>query len=122
MLSSLLSLPCFLLLQGAEAAFPVGQAALELVGFLAWFGVFGALGFHFFVLGRTAGLRPAAGAADAGIPLLADRRAARVGLAGALLLLVSLVADAAGQAAEKHRSLGAVIQRGGPALPPPPAR
>ena len=62
MLSSLLSLPCFLLLQGAEAAFPVGQAALELVGFLAWFGVFGALAELF--LAADPGARFRAGLCD----------------------------------------------------------
>jgi uncharacterized membrane protein len=102
-------LPSFLFLQEADEAFSVGQAGMELVGFLSYFAIFGALGFHFFVLRRTAGLRPADGAYGA-----ADRRAALIGLVGSILFLFSLGVAAAGD--PQHRPLLDAVIHGGPRI------
>lgn len=105
-------LPCFLFLQEADEAFSVGQAGMELVGFLSYFAIFGALGFHFFVLRRTAGLRPAAG--SDGAYGAADRRAALIGLVGSVLFLFSLGVAAAGN--PQHRPLLDAVIHSGPRL------
>jgi putative copper export protein len=75
-------LVCLILLQ-EEGSLATGKVALQLVGFLPFFAIYGALGFYLLVLRRTAGLPPEAEAFVA-----AARRASRIGFAGAVLLLV----------------------------------
>jgi len=82
--------PCLLFLQEADEAFSFVQAGRELFGFLSYFAIFGALGFHHFVLRRMTGLRPSDGAFRA-----ADRRAAFVGLVGAVFFLINLAVSTA---------------------------
>jgi copper transport protein len=72
-----------LILFQEEGALAFGEVAREFVGFLPYFGIFGALGFYFLVLRRAPGLPPESGATQT-----AARRAGLIGLAGSLLLLV----------------------------------
>jgi putative copper export protein len=99
-----LTLGLLLLFQQGEEPFSFAQPFHELFGFLAWFALFGALGFHFFVLRRARGLDPAAGRT-------ADARAARIGLAGAIVALVSLAFNVARN--RDHLPFLEALQRGG---------
>jgi copper transport protein len=83
----LLQLPCFLFLfQEAEEGLSAGEVLHELAGFLSYFAIFGTLGFVLLVLRRL----PRGEAPVAEILAAAEGRAARIGLAGALLFLVLL--------------------------------
>lgn len=104
-------------LLAAEDQVTLGGAALEYAGFLAYFGVFGALGFRFLVLRRV--LASASLASDTMTePTLrsAERGAAGIGLVGALLFVITLLIDVAGTASEKGVTLVAAISAGGPRL------
>ncbi|HEY2737549.1 MAG TPA: CopD family protein [Thermoanaerobaculia bacterium] len=101
--------PCFLFLQEADEAFSFVQAGRELFGFLSYFAIFGALGFHLFVLRRMTGLRPTDGAFRA-----ADRRAAFVGLVGAIFFLINLAVSVADN--RQHLPFLDALQHGGPSL------
>ncbi len=101
--------PCFLFLQKADEAFSFVQAGRELFGFLSYFAIFGALGFHLFVLRRMTGLRPTDGAFRA-----ADRRAAFVGLVGAVFFLINLAVSVADN--RQHLPFLDALQHGGPSL------
>jgi len=103
------NLPCFLFLQEADEAFSFVQAGRELFGFLSWFAVFGALGFHLFVLRRMTGLRPTDGAFRA-----ADRRAALIGLVGAVFMLINLAVSVADN--RDHLPFLDALQHGGARL------
>jgi putative copper export protein len=72
----------------AEEALSLGQVGRELAGFLAFFAIFGALGFYFFVLRRTPGLSSSAGGPFGTVFAAAETRAARVGLVGSMLFLL----------------------------------
>jgi putative copper export protein len=87
-------LPCVLFLQQAEEALSVGRVGTKVIEFIASFAIFGALGFYFFVLRRTAGLRPVGGAADplAGVAGAASGFWILGGLAGAVLVLRTIAA------------------------------
>ena len=101
-----------LLLQGAEEHVTPGRVALEYIGFLSFFGVYGALGFHFQVLKRlrTEGSVNAAGS----FVDRADRRAAAIGFIGSLLMVVTLLTGILNRAEEKNiRVLDAIVS-GGP--------
>ena len=99
-----------LLLQGEERV-TLGRMALEYVGFLSFFSVYGALGFHFQVL---KGLRAERSIDTAGSAVdRADRRAVVIGLVGSLLMVFTLVMGLASRAADKHTSVMAVIDKGG---------
>jgi putative copper export protein len=98
-----------LLLQEAEEHITFGRAALEFIGFLSFFGVYGALGFHFQVLrslrGDNGSLRD---------PVQrADQRAAVIGITGALLMVVNLVIGASARAAQKNVSMMEALSAGG---------
>src|SRR5689334_14512905 len=97
-----------LLLQGGPPpepeAFSVVEPLLEYLGFAAWFAVFGALGFRFAVL---------RGGIDGDAMDGARRGAARIGLIGAVLMLLRILANAARGAAERHVSIVEVLERGG---------
>jgi putative copper export protein len=75
-------LACLILLQ-EEGSLAAGKVALQFVGFLPFFAIYGALGFYFLVLRRTTGLP-----ADSEAFAAAARRASRIGFAGSVLLLV----------------------------------
>lgn len=98
-----------LLLQAeAEPGLAASDVLLELSGFLAFFAIFGALGFRLVVLRRDAGF-------DADIPgsdsafAAARRGAAMVGIVGALLMLINVFATAMAQSAARGTPFGTVL-------------
>lgn len=93
-----------MIVQASEPLVQPSEVAIELVGFLGTFALYGAVGY-----------RIAAGALHDGFPALhgADRRAATLGAAGVLLSVVALLVGAAGQAAEHHQTLGAALAGAG---------
>lgn len=99
-----------LLLQGEEHV-TLRQMALEYIGFLSFFAVYGALGFHFQVL---KGLR-AERSIDTGGSAVdrADRRAGVIGLVGSLLMVLTLALDLTSRAASRHTTLMAAVHKGG---------
>jgi putative copper export protein len=100
-----------LLLQAAEKHVTLGKVALEYIGFLSFFCVYGAMGFHFQVLKS---LRRDNAINIAGNPVdRADRRAATVGFAGAALMVVTLIASLLERAEEKNISIVDAISAGG---------
>jgi putative copper export protein len=99
-----------LLLQGPEEKVSAGKIALEYIGFLSFFFVFGALGFHFQVLKS---LRSGSAGTGRDIAAVADRRAAVIGLTGSLLMVVTLVAGLLARAADKHMAVLDVVRAGG---------
>ena len=100
-----------LLLQGAEEHFKPSKAVLEYIGFLSFFGVYGSLGFHFQVLKS---LRRENSINIAGSPVdRADRRAAAIGFAGALLMVVTLIANLLTRANDKNISVMSAMSAGG---------
>jgi len=100
-----------LLLQGGEEHVTLGRMALEYVGFLSFFSVYGALGFHFQVL---KGLRAEKGIDTGGSVVdRADRRAGVIGLVGALLMVFTLVIGLTSRAASRHTTVMAVVNKGG---------
>ena len=99
------------LLQGGEEHVTLGKVALEYVGFLSYFSVYGALGFHFQVL---KGLRAERNIDTGGSAVdRADRRAGVIGLVGALLMVFTLVMGLTSRAADKHSTVMAVVNKGG---------
>ncbi len=100
-----------LLLQGAEEHTTASKIALEYVGFISFFAVYGALGFHFQVLKA---LRTESALTVAGSPVdRADRRAAAIGLFGAVLMIFTLLNGLIGRAEEKHISIVSAVSGGG---------
>ena len=99
----------FLLLQAeADSGLQLSDVLLELIGFLAYFATFGALGFRLVVLRRDAGFD--SNMAGSGNAFAAARRgAATVGIIGALLLLVSIFANAMAQSAARGTPFGTVL-------------
>lgn len=103
----------FLAPPSAEPLISWPDPVLELVGFVAWFAIFGAIGFRYVVLRGGGPVHPAA-AGDATTVFDAARRgAARIGAIGAVLLLLDQIASLAGPAAEKHVSLLQAAQSSG---------
>jgi copper transport protein len=88
----------------AEPGFTWAHAALELIGFLGSFGLYGAAGFGNVALPGTAPL-----------PVVI-RRATSVGIVGVLVSLVALLINVAQTATVKHLTLGAAALSGGGAL------
>jgi copper transport protein len=85
--------------------------AREYAGFLAYFAVYGTLGFHFQVLKS---LRSAEPDGAVGVAEWADRKAAIIGLFGGLLMGTALLAGFAGQASRKQTSIiDAIVAAGG---------
>ena len=99
-----------LLLQQAPEPVTLGRMAREYAGFLAYFAVYGALGFHFQVLKSLRSAKPD-GAAE--VVEWADRKAAIIGLLGALLMGFAMVAGVASQATRKQTSIIDAIVAGG---------
>lgn len=80
------------LLQEGEHGFELGEAARQFAQFIAWFGIFGPLGFRYAVMRGNAGPEPDRElAAVDEIWSGALRRAALIGLGGALLLIADLL-------------------------------
>jgi copper transport protein len=101
-----------LLLQGAEEHTTPTRIALEYIGFLSFFGVYGALGFHFQVLRR---LRSNDSIDTAGSFVdRADLRAAAIGFLGAVLMIVTLLTALLNRAQEKNVRILDVVTGGGP--------
>jgi len=100
-----------LLLQGAEEHAKASKIAFEYVGFISFFAVYGALGFHFQVLKA---LRTESALTVAGSPVdRADRRAAAIGFFGAVLMIVTLLNSLIGRAEDKHISIMGAVSAGG---------
>lgn len=99
----------FLLLQAeAERGVAASDVIRELVGFLAFFGIFGALGFRLVVLRRDAGFGN--DIVGSGTAFAAARRgAAAAGIVGALLLLIDIFAGAMQQSAARAAPLATVL-------------
>ena len=87
-----------------EPGFTWAHAALELLGFVGSFALYGAAGFGNTVL-------PGAGPTPSAV-----RRASSVGVVGVLVSLVALLFSVARSATEKHITLGAAFVDGGAAL------
>jgi copper transport protein len=88
-----------------------GKIAREYLGFISFFAVYGALGFHFQVLKTLRG-ESAVDVAGSVVDR-ADRRAAAIGFVGSLLMIVLLVTNLLGRAQEKSISFGEAIAAGG---------
>src|SRR5438105_11350253 len=100
-----------LLLQGAEEHTTASKIALEYVGFISFFAVYGALGFHFQVLKA---LRDESALTVVGSPVdRADRRAAAIGFFGAVLMITTLLNGLIGRAEEKNISIMSALSAGG---------
>lgn len=100
-------------LQAAEERVTASGLALEYAGFLAYFGIFGALGFRWLVLLRTnASRRSADGATSASLGL-AEVGAARIGVIGTLFMLLNLFMGISARAAGRGISFSAVLAAGG---------
>ncbi len=91
------------LLLAAEDQVTASGLALEYAGFLAYFGVFGALGFRWFVLNRMTARQPDAVADDAVSMSLqsAEVGAARIGAMGAVFMFLNLIMSASARATDK---------------------
>jgi Putative copper export protein len=100
-----------LLQQQAEEHVTAGKMALEYVGFLSYFAVYGALGFHFQVL-KSLRFERSANVAGSSVDC-ADRHAGVIGLVGGLLMVVTLIAGLSSRAAEKHITIMSVVNAGG---------
>lgn len=114
-------------IQAEAYQIPWGGLALDYVGFISYFAMFGALGFYFVVLrGMRVELdaqlhadpRPDA-SGIAGTVISAERGGARIGLIGSILFLGDLLASIVATAADKQIGFAAAVQRGGPALMTP---
>jgi putative copper export protein len=100
-----------LLLQEAEEHTTASKIAFEYIGFISFFAVYGALGFHFQVLKA---LRTESALTVAGSPVdRADRRAATIGFFGEVLMILTLLNDLIGRAEEKHISIMGAVNAGG---------
>src|SRR6185437_4002452 len=106
----------YTLLQAAEIHITASDLATEYAGFLAYFGVFGALGFRWLMLRRTAARQPEIGATGSPVALLlqsAEIGAARIGVIGAFFMLLNLLMALSARASDKGISFGSAIAAGG---------
>jgi putative copper export protein len=106
----------YTLLQAAEIHITASGLATEYAGFLAYFGVFGALGFRWLVLRRTAARQPEIGATGSPVALLlqsAEIGAARIGVIGAFFMLLNVLMALSARASDKGISFGSAIATGG---------
>jgi hypothetical protein len=79
------------------------KIALEYLGFISFFAVYGSLGFHFQVLKDLKG-----SFADR-----ADKRAAAIGFVGSIMMFVAMLANLLQRAEQKHISFVDAIGAGG---------
>ncbi|HEV2643167.1 MAG TPA: hypothetical protein VGT98_10685, partial [Candidatus Elarobacter sp.] len=110
--------PTLLLLQAPDESVSAMGVALEYVGFVAYFFMFGALGFRYFVLGRMPSSVSAPATIDSGggersVFDIAAYRGAWIGLVGTLLFLGGLLNTLAGRAAEKQIPMMDALTAGG---------
>jgi putative copper export protein len=98
--------------QNAGVSLSWAKVALELIGFLPYFAIFGALGFRLFVLRNVDKLASTDQATD--VFAISERGAASVGLTGGALLLIGFAATAAWNAYTQHISPIEAIARAGP--------
>lgn len=103
----------FPLLQAAEDRITASGLALEYAGFLAYFGIFGALGFRWLVLIRTSAARARPDGATSASLGLAEIGAARVGVIGALFMLLDLLMGLSARAANRGVSFAAAWSAAG---------
>jgi putative copper export protein len=104
------------LLQAADEQITASGLVLEYTGFLAYFGIFGALGFLWFVLRRTANHQPASADSDSAVSqslATAETGAARIGVIGALFMLVNLLMGVSERAASKSIPFMDALTSGG---------
>src|SRR6185437_9721429 len=106
----------YALLQAAEIHITASDLATEYAGFLALFGIFGALGFRWLVLRRTEVRQPEIGATGGPVALSlqsAEIGAARIGVIGAFFMVLNLLMNLSARASDKGISFGAAIAAGG---------
>lgn len=101
------------LLKVAEDSVTASGLALEYAGFLAYFGIFGALGFRWLVLLRTNASRLNADGATGASLSLAEIGAARIGVIGTLFMLLNLFMSISARAADKGLTFSATVAAGG---------
>jgi putative copper export protein len=112
------------LIQAADDQITAAGLALEYAGFLAYFGVFGALGFRWLVLRRTRVRQTASATAasmdsdpmgsDVAASLTsAEAGAARIGVIGALFMLLDLLMSISARAADKGIPFATAFTSGG---------
>jgi putative copper export protein len=109
-------MPILPLLQAAEDRITASGLAQEYAGFLSYFGIFGALGFRWLVLRRTAARQIAAARGDQAVGIAlesVDIGAARVGIIGAIFMLLNLFTGIAAQSAEKGITFAAAWSANG---------
>jgi putative copper export protein len=97
------------LLQAAEHHVTASGLATKYAGFLAYFGVFGALGFHWLVLRRTGADQDSASTEIVSLFNSAEAGSARVGLIGALFMLLNLFMSISARAADRGVSFSEAI-------------
>jgi copper transport protein len=110
--------PDSLSLEGMLPVISLSKVVFKFAGYLASFAIFGALGFRFLVL-RAWTIDPergiAAGVVTSGSAYAtAERAAARVGLAGAMLLVFGLAAGLAWKVSAWHVSVLDAVRRSPP--------
>lgn len=94
----------------------VSGLVLEYTGFLAYFGIFGALGFLWLVIRRTANHQPASSTPGSAVSVSLDGAevgAARIGFIGALFMIVNLLMGVSGRAASKAIPFTQALTTGG---------
>jgi putative copper export protein len=104
------------LLQAVEDQITASGLAQEYAGFLAYFGVFGALGFRWFVLRRTAVRQSDVATPDSPVAkslTSAEAGAASIGIIGALFMLMNLLMALSARAADKGISFAQAATAGG---------
>lgn len=106
----------YALLQAAEDQVTASGLLLEYAGFLGYFGVFGPLGFRWLVISRTSARQTEFARSDGSLDATlgaAEIGAARIGIFGALFMLLNLVLDIAASAADKGTSFVTAFTGGG---------
>ncbi len=104
------------LLQAAEIHITASDLAGEYAGFLSYLGVFGPLGFRWLVLRRTALRQPEIATTGSAVSLSVDAAeigAARIGIIGALFMLLDLLMGLSAKAADKGISFASAVSAGG---------
>jgi putative copper resistance protein D len=98
-------LASLVLLQEAEHGITVGAVVMRYVDFLAYFPIFGALGFYFMALRRTRQSEIARSRSAPALLSAGERRAAGVALVGTLFYWITLVQRVIERGAEKNLPL-----------------
>ncbi|HUQ19040.1 MAG TPA: CopD family protein [Gemmatimonadaceae bacterium] len=104
-------IPYAMLLQAADEHVTAGRIIREYAGFLSFFAVYGAIGFHFQVL-KDLRREPAIDVGGSPVDR-ADRRAAAIGFVGSVLMVVLMLRSLLERAAAKNITLMGAVQAGG---------